>query len=178
MACALAREHHECAHILAVVRRALLVVPRRQVYIMSLEMDGAGACSGMLAPDDRIIEVDGVPATSLPQVTNAFRESRDIVKVKVASRVVYGGWLNKKGEVNTTLQLRWFLLSDEGNGSVLRYYEGRNVRTRLCAAFYAPSALPRSTPHCVSATASPDVSLDVQPPNACSHLWTCAGDRW
>ena len=35
---------------------------------MSMEMDGAGACSGMLFPDDRILEVDGEPAESLQQV--------------------------------------------------------------------------------------------------------------
>ena len=34
-------------------------------------MDGAGACSGLLNPDDRIIEVDGVPTASLQQVTKA-----------------------------------------------------------------------------------------------------------
>ena len=38
---------------------------------------------------------------------------RGTVKVKVSSRVVHGGWLYKKGEVNTSLQLRWFLLYDE-----------------------------------------------------------------
>ena len=41
--------------------------------------------------------------------------------------------MQKKGKLNTSLQLRWFVLSDlpqsEG-GSVLRYYEGRNGVTR------------------------------------------------
>jgi hypothetical protein len=94
------------------------------VYIMSMEMDGAGACSGLLCPDDRILEVDGEPAESLQQVrsstwaqcplcpcsfvrflynhlklpcavscvqvTNAFRESRDTVRVKVSSKVRQG----------------------------------------------------------------------------------------
>ena len=62
---------------------------------------------------DRILEVDGVPTKTLQQVTSAFRESRDTVRMKVASPVVYGGWLYKKGELNTTLQLRFFILSDE-----------------------------------------------------------------
>ena len=31
--------------------------PNSNVYILSLEMDGAGACSGLLASDDRIISV-------------------------------------------------------------------------------------------------------------------------
>ena len=130
------------------------------MYIMSLEMDGAGACNGLLAPDDKacasspakhphtsprlspaplscsfspfpclgnapfpvlerpfsffgnaaflfwqVLEVDGVPAQSLAQVTKAFRESRDSVRVKVASRVVYGGTLLKKGEVRPALTL-------------------------------------------------------------------------
>jgi len=101
------------------------------VYIMSLEMDGAGACSGLLSPDDRVLEVDGIPATSLAQVTSAFRDSRDTVKIKVASKVVYGGLLLKKGEMNTSLQTRWFVLSDEDEGSMLRYYEGRNAVTRV-----------------------------------------------
>ena len=83
------------------------------VYIMSLEMDGAGACSGFLSPDDRLLEVDGMQVESLQSATRAFRESRGTVKVKVSSRVVHGGWLYKKGEVNTSLQLRWFLLYDE-----------------------------------------------------------------
>jgi len=105
--------------------------PNANVYIMSLEMDGAGACSGMLVPDDLLLEVDGVKAESLQQVTAIFRESRETVRVKVASRVVYGGWLYKRGEVNTSLQLRWFVLSDDPEGGgVLRYYEGRNSVTR------------------------------------------------
>lgn len=103
----------------------------QNVYIMSLEMDGAGACSGLLAPDDRVIEVDGVPTEGLQQVTAAFRESKATVRVKVASRVVHGGFLNKKGEFNTEAKPRWFVLSDELDGPVLRYYEGRNSVTRL-----------------------------------------------
>jgi len=98
---------------------------------MSMEMDGAGACSGLLFPDDKVLEVDGVPAESLQQVTTAFRESRDTVRLKVASRVVFGGMLYKKGEVNTTLQPRWFVLFDEVGGSVLRYYDGRNAVSRV-----------------------------------------------
>jgi len=106
--------------------------PNANVYILSLEMDGAGACSGMLAPDDRVLEVDGKRAESLQQVTTIFRESRENVRIKVASQVVCGGFLYKKGEMNTTLQLRWFLLTDDtnGGGSTLRYYEGRNVVSR------------------------------------------------
>ena len=38
-------------------------------------------------------------------MTTAFRESRDTVKIKVASNVVYGGLLYKKGEMNTSLQV-------------------------------------------------------------------------
>ena len=64
-------------------------------------------------------------------MTQAFRESRDSVRVRVKSSIVYGGWLYKKGELNTTLQLRWFVLSDERDGSVLRYYEGKNTVTRV-----------------------------------------------
>jgi hypothetical protein len=30
------------------------------------------------------------------------------------AQVVYGGFLLKKGEINTAPQLRWFILSDEG----------------------------------------------------------------
>jgi len=101
------------------------------VYIMSLEMDGAGACCGLMSPDDRVLEVDGVVADSLQQVTTAFRESRDAVRLKVASRVVFGGLMYKKGELNTSLQLRWFILSDELEGSILRYYDGRNTVMRV-----------------------------------------------
>ena len=61
--------------------------PNANVYIMSLEMDGAGACSGMLAPDDRILSVDGVPTESLQQVAGIFRDSRHIVTIRVASKV-------------------------------------------------------------------------------------------
>ena len=101
------------------------------VYIMSLEMDGAGACNGFVAPDDRVLEVDGVKAETLQQVTKAFRESRDTVRLKLATKIVHGGMLLKKGEVNTTLQPRWFMLSDDDEkGSMLRYYDGRNAVTR------------------------------------------------
>jgi len=52
--------------------------------------------------------------------------------VKVSSKVVYGGYLLKKGELNTTPQLRWFILSDEGvDYSMLRYYDGRNAVSRV-----------------------------------------------
>jgi len=92
---------------------------------------GAGACSGLLSPDDRILSVDGVPTESLQQVAGIFRDSNHLVTIRVVSKVVFGGFLFKKGEMNTSLQLRWFLLSDDGqNGSVLRYYEGRNAVTR------------------------------------------------
>ncbi|KAL1495447.1 hypothetical protein AB1Y20_016815 [Prymnesium parvum] len=101
-----------------------------RVYIMSLEMDGAGACSGMLKPDDRIISVDGIEVESLQQVTSVFRGSSAMVKVVVASRVVFAGFMLKKGELNSEFQKRWFMLSDEADGSVLRYYDGRNAVTR------------------------------------------------
>lgn len=119
-----------------------------RVYIMSLEMDGAGACSGMLKPDDRIISVDGIEVESLQQarpalmsaargrhgprwgrvhrrthplqVTSVFRGSSAMVKVVVASRVVFAGFMLKKGELNSEFQKRWFMLSDEADGSVLR----------------------------------------------------------
>ena len=100
------------------------------VYIMSFEMDGAGACTGMLTPNDRIIEVDGEPADTLQQVTSRFKGSAHEVKVKVASRVVFGGFMLKKGELNTEFQIRWFLLVDEDECAVLRYYDGRNAVTR------------------------------------------------
>ena len=100
------------------------------VYIMSFEMDGAGACTGMLTPNDRIIEVDGEPADTLQQVTSRFKGSAHEVKVKVASRVVFGGFMLKKGELNTEFQLRWFLLVDEDECTVLRYFDGRNGVTR------------------------------------------------
>jgi len=101
-----------------------------RIYIMSLEMDGAGACAGLLKPDDRVISVDGVPAESLQQVTDVFRGSSAMVKVVVASRVIFAGTMLKKGGVNSELQSRWFVLSDEPDGAVLRYYEGRNAVTR------------------------------------------------
>jgi len=91
----------------------------------------AGACSGLLLPDDRVLEVDGVPAESLQQVTAAFRESQGTVRIKVSSRIVFGGFMYKKGELNTSLQLRWFILSDELDGSILRYFDGRNTMTRV-----------------------------------------------
>jgi len=100
------------------------------VYIMNFEMDGAGACCGLLGPNDRVLEVDGVPAESLKQVTTAFKGSSNAVKVKVASKVVHGGFMLKKGELNSDFQLRFFILSDEADGSILRYYEGRNMVTR------------------------------------------------
>ena len=53
-----------------------------RIYIMSLEMDGAGACCGLLKPDDRIVSVDGVPAQTLQQVTDVFRGSSAMVKVR------------------------------------------------------------------------------------------------
>lgn len=105
--------------------------PATHVHIMSLEMDGAGACSGLLSPDDRILEVDGVPTLGLQQVTAAFRESKDRVRIKVASRVVHGGFLLKKGDINAEMKMRWFVLSDEADGSVLRHYDGRNSVTRV-----------------------------------------------
>jgi len=111
------------------------------VYIMSMEMDGAGACSGLLAPDDRILAVDGIFAQSLAQVTGAFRESRDTVKLTVKSNVVWGGFLLKKGELNSALQLRWFLLFDEGDVSMLRYYDGRNSVSRTAKGEIPISAL-------------------------------------
>ncbi|MEC9052526.1 MAG: PDZ domain-containing protein, partial [Actinomycetota bacterium] len=101
------------------------------VYIVSMEMDGAGASSGLLSPDDRVLEVGGVRAQSLTQVTDVFRSSRGSVTVKVKSDVVHGGMLLKKGELNTSLQQRWFMLSDEGDASVLRYYDGRNAVSRV-----------------------------------------------
>ena len=110
--------------------RASQATHTQAVYIMSMEMDGAGACSGLLHPDDRILKVGGVFASSLAQVTAVFRESRDTVKLTVASNVVWGGYLQKKGELNSALQLRWFLLSDEGDASVLRYFDGRNAVSR------------------------------------------------
>ena len=68
---------------------------------------------------------------SLQQVASIFRDSHHLVTIRVVSKVVFGGFLFKKGEMNTSLQLRWFLLSDDGqNGSLLRYYEGRNAVTR------------------------------------------------
>ena len=95
-------------------------------------MAGAGACSGMLSLDDRILAVGGVPTESLQQVAGIFRDSCHLVTIRVASKVVFGGFLLKKGEVNTQLQLRWFLLSDDPaiGGSILRYYDGRNAVTR------------------------------------------------
>ena len=84
------------------------------VYVKGFEMDGAAACSGMLSPTDRVLEVDGVEAEGLKQVTAAIRGGSHQVKVKVASKVVHGGFMRKKGEVNTGYQLRFFLLIDEG----------------------------------------------------------------
>ena len=115
-----------------------------EVYIMSMEMDGAGACSGLLFPDDRVIEVDGVPAESLQQVTTAFRESRDTVRLKVASRVVFGGMLYKKGEINVSIQPRWFVLFDELDGSVLRCDSRRRSR-RSRRSRAAPPPCSRAT---------------------------------
>ena len=103
----------------------------QRIYIMSLEMDGAGACSGLLNPDDRIVSVDGTPAENLAQVTDAFRGSSAMVKVVVASRIVFAGFMLKKGEMNSEFQLRWFMLVDEKEGPVLRYYEGRNTVSRV-----------------------------------------------
>ena len=97
---------------------------------MSYEWEGGGACTGMLTPHDRIIEVDGEPADTLQQVTSRFKGSAHEVKVKVASRVVFGGFMLKKGELNTEFQIRWFLLVDEDECAVLRYYDGRNAVTR------------------------------------------------
>ena len=37
----------------------------------------------------------------------------------------------KKGEMNSEFQLRWCMLSDEEEGPMLRYYEGRNTVTRV-----------------------------------------------
>ena len=101
------------------------------VYVMSFEMDGAGAASGLLSQHDRIVEVDGQPAENLQQVTTCFKGSGHQVKVKVASRVVHGGNMLKKGEVNTEYQMRWFLLLDMGDHSLLRYYDGQNCVTRV-----------------------------------------------
>lgn len=101
------------------------------VYVMSFEMDGAGAASGLLSVHDRIVEVDGQPAENLQQVTSCFKGSGHQVKVKVASRVVHGGNMLKKGEVNTEYQMRWFLLFDMGDHSLLRYYDGQNCVTRV-----------------------------------------------
>ena len=52
--------------------------------------------------------------------------------IRVCSKVVFGGWLYKKGEVNTALQLRWFTLSDDEalGGGLLRYYDGKNAVSR------------------------------------------------
>ena len=63
-------------------------------------------------------------------MTNAFRGSSAHVKVCVASRVVHAGFMLKKGELNSQLQLRWFMLHDEADGSVLRYFDGRNAMSR------------------------------------------------
>jgi C-terminal processing protease CtpA/Prc len=101
------------------------------VYVKGFEMDGAAACSGMLSPTDRVLEVDGVEAEGLKQVTAAIRGGSHQVKVKVASKVVHGGFMRKKGEVNTEYQLRFFLLIDEGTHSILRYFEGQNAVTRV-----------------------------------------------
>ena len=61
------------------------------------------------------------------------------------AQVVFGGWLYKKGEMNTALQLRWFLLSDEPSigGAILRYYEGdvhSSLAPALLLCFAAPSS--------------------------------------
>jgi len=100
------------------------------VYVMNFEMDGAGACNGLLHHNDRILEVNGVPAANLKQVTGTFKSSTHSVKVKVSSLVVHGGFLAKKGELNQTFQLRFFLLIDAPDSAVLQYYEGRNIVTR------------------------------------------------
>jgi len=100
------------------------------VYIMNFEMDGAGACCGLLGVHDRVLEVDGVEAEDLKQVTSSFKGSSHAVKVKVASKNVHGGFMLKKGNLSQEFQLRFFVLSDEPDGSVLRYFEGCNVVTR------------------------------------------------
>ena len=61
------------------------------VYIGSLDMDGAGACSGLLSPLDRIMEVDGIAAESLQQVTRAFGSSARQVSSSSSSSGGGGG---------------------------------------------------------------------------------------
>ena len=60
-------------HLHSGLHQCCACVIAQAVYIMSMEMDGAGACSGLLFPDDRILEVDGEPAVSLQQVCIEMR---------------------------------------------------------------------------------------------------------
>ncbi len=106
---------------------------KKAVYLMNFEMDGAGACCGLLRTNDLILEVDGVPADDLASVTKTFKSSSHAVKVKVATHVVHGGYMLKKGEINQDFQLRFFILTDNPatETSVLAYYEGCNAVTRV-----------------------------------------------
>ena len=70
------------------------------------------------------------PCHPSPQVTTNFKGSSQTVKVKVASKIVHGGYMLKKGELNSEFQLRFFLLIDEAEGSILRYYEGASLPTQ------------------------------------------------